>query len=102
MHHYSEAEPLLKEAFAAATEDADKARFANDLGNLYVGQRDLEQAEGWYAQARKLAPNDDSLQVAARLNLARVASAGDKPSHWRRCSANCQRWLTRPSAGAMP
>lgn len=78
MHRYQEAQPLLAEAFAGAATAQEKARYANDLGNLYVGQRDLDEADNWYEQARTLAPNDASLQAAARLNRARVASLGDK------------------------
>lgn len=79
MHRYKEALPLLTEAFEGTSDPRDKARHANDLGNLYAGQRDIDDAYTWYERALELAPGDSSLQAAARLNLARVASAADKP-----------------------
>ena len=75
---YKEAEPLLKEAFHAASSVSDKARHANDLGNLLGRLNDAGQARTWYEQACLLGIGDHSLQVTARLNLARLEPASGK------------------------
>lgn len=79
-HRYKEAQPLLAEAFQGAANGPDKARYAIDLGSLYAGQRDIDEAESWYRRALELAPQDPALGTATRLNLARLAAAGDKPA----------------------
>ncbi len=80
MHRYKDALPLLMEAIEAASDPRDKARHANDLGNLFAAQRDIDVAYTWYERALELALGVASLQAAARLNLARLASVSDKPN----------------------
>lgn len=81
MHRYDEAEPLLEEAYRILESPTERARIANDLGNLQLGRQAPGEARRYYTEAQRLAPGDQSLQVSAGLNLARIAPPDQRRDH---------------------
>ncbi|MEN9897116.1 MAG: hypothetical protein RLZZ66_765 [Pseudomonadota bacterium] len=70
LHRYSEAKPLLEQAYQTS-QDSQKAIYANWLGNLYSAQHDSNLANDYYTQAAKLAGDDHALALRIKLNSAR-------------------------------
>lgn len=79
MRRFGDARVLLQEAYDhAGSSDAERARLANDLGNAHLGLRQTAEARHWYGLARRLAPDDASLQASASLNLAQLAPPAER------------------------
>ena len=74
-HRLQEAQESLKEAYAKAANRAERALFANDLGNLSASRGLKQDAIRYYQEARDIASGDSSITVSAGLNLARLAPA---------------------------
>jgi CHAT domain-containing protein len=77
-HRLQEAEALLVEAHARAADPAERALFANDLGNLSASRGRTEEAVRYYDEARASAGGDVAVAVSAGLNLARLSPADER------------------------
>jgi CHAT domain-containing protein len=78
-YRFAEAELSLNEAFDGTTGE-EKARVANDLGNVAVALKNPEKAIFFYEQARSLGAHKPDIYLLASLNLARVKSIEDRKS----------------------
>ena len=67
------AERYLREAYAAAGEPLEKARYGLDLANLEANQRHVAMAEQLYDEVLRLAPADPGIQLSAALNRIPLA-----------------------------
>ena len=76
LHRYSEAKPLLEQAYQTS-QDSQKAIYANWLGNLYSAQHNNEQANAYYTQAAGLAGDNQALALRINLNSARGLSPSE-------------------------
>lgn len=89
-----EAETLLLQAYEAAgdagvaIEAAERATWANDLGNLALARSREAEARRWYGQAQRLAPQARSLQTSVALNLARLEPAAGRLERLQRIDAD--------------
>jgi CHAT domain-containing protein len=72
-HRYAQAADALSEAYARAGSSAERALFANDLGNLSASRGLRDEAQRYYEEARAKAAGNASIAVSAGLNLARLA-----------------------------
>lgn len=69
----TEADQLLATAYRQATDPAERALFANDLGTLSARRGEREEAIRYYEEARESARGHLPIAVSAGLNLARLA-----------------------------
>jgi CHAT domain-containing protein len=74
-HRFQEAEAQLKDAYARSTDVVERARFANDLGNLKASRGLTEEAARLFEEARSAAGVELPVALGAGLNLARLAPA---------------------------
>jgi len=78
------AQTRLTQAYTAATPDsAQRALYANDLGNLSASLHRREDAIRYYEEARAAAGPGSAIGVSAGLNLARLAPADQRLSRLR-------------------
>ncbi|GMV73121.1 MAG: hypothetical protein AMXMBFR78_00720 [Rubrivivax sp.] len=71
----AQAEPLLREAAAAALPAAERAAAEMDLGNLLYTRGEGAQAARHWGAAAALVPDDAELALRARLNTLRLSDA---------------------------
>ncbi len=91
---FGPAKARLEEAYRFATDRAQRALYANDLGSLSFAQGRAEEAARYYAEARDTA-DDTSLSLIASLNLARLASPGERQAELVRLAGRADR-ITDP------
>lgn len=71
-HRLQDAEPFLNEAYVEL-KGQDKARVANDLGNLGAALKQPARALQYYEQARQLSQQQEDVYFVASLNIARLS-----------------------------
>jgi len=71
-HRLPDAEKALTGAYVQASDPVDRARIANDLGNLSASRGRRDDAVRYYQDAQTLAGSDVGTAVSAGLNLARL------------------------------
>ena len=71
-HRLQDAEQFLNEAYVEL-KGQDKARVANDLGNLGIALKQPARALQYYEQARQLSHQQEDVYFVASLNIARLS-----------------------------
>lgn len=82
-NRFAEAEAHLREAYAKAASDLERALFANDLGNLSASRGRRDEAVRYYEEAQRLAAQDHDIAASAGLNLARLLPAQQRAAQLR-------------------
>ena len=79
MRHYEQADALLRQAIASEANDAkDRARWTATLAELQSNRGSIEEARRLYADALKLAGNDQELVIGIRLGQTVLLSADQR------------------------
>ena len=73
-HRFEEAEAKLTDAYQRSTSVAERAKFANDLGNLNASRRLMAEAKRYFEEACNASGAEPSVSLSAGLNLARLAA----------------------------
>ena len=76
-HRLQDAELFLNEAYVEL-KGQDKARVANDLGNLAFALKQPARALEYYEQARQLSARQEDVYFVASLNIARLAPKNER------------------------
>jgi CHAT domain-containing protein len=76
-HRFQDAEQFLNEAYLEL-KGQDKARVANDLGNLGTALKQPARALQYYEQARQLSQQQEDIFFVASLNVARLSPKNQK------------------------
>lgn len=70
----AQAEPYLREAYAATVDATDRARHGIDLANLLASRGEKKEAVALYEEALRLLPADVTVALSVGLNIARMES----------------------------
>lgn len=77
-HRFQEAEDKLQDAYRRSTDAKEKARFANDLGNLNASRGRIDAARQFFMEARNATGAEPGVRTSAGLNLVRLTPASER------------------------
>ena len=86
-HRFAQAADALNDAYARTENAAERALFANDLGNLSASRGRKDEAVRFYEEARAKAGGNAAIAVSAGLNLARLAPAPERLARLQKLAA---------------
>ncbi|MDP2904101.1 MAG: CHAT domain-containing protein [Methylovulum sp.] len=100
MHHYEQADTFLRQSIVSGASDTqDRTRWMAALAELQDDRGLNEDASHWYAEALKLAGNDQKLIIGIQLGQAALLPSGQRLAELSRIRGSLGR-ITDPSERA--